>query len=215
MSKIWWLTDWLTVTHTLTNNQLLNPSCTCRQWGNNMCLGIYLNIPFSSHTRRQWYRCSDIMPKQKGTKAHQKACDLCCDPLEDGQEVLACEGGRNTNVHRCCAGVTESFKAKVRYQQKELDIGKTNVGIKLQILCTKVMTAISLSWNLCDTYSKKNDASRSLVLLKITGISSTVSVPAHESNRVTKLYTNWTVHLYFDIYISTHITKYNHVIVIL
>jgi len=56
------------------------------------------------------------MPKQKGTKAHQKACDLCCDPLEDGQEVLACEGGRNTNVHRCCTGVT-------RYHYSELTTG--------------------------------------------------------------------------------------------
>jgi len=46
------------------------------------------------------------MPKQKGTKAHQKACDLCCDPLEDGQDILACEGRCNTNVHRYCAGVT-------------------------------------------------------------------------------------------------------------
>ena len=44
------------------------------------------------------------------------------------------------------SGYYESLKAKVRYQQKELDIGnKTNVGIKLQILGTKVMTAISLS----------------------------------------------------------------------
>jgi len=27
------------------------------------------------------------------TKAHQKAGDLCCDPLLDGQDILACEGG--------------------------------------------------------------------------------------------------------------------------
>jgi len=31
---------------------------------------------------------------------------MCCDPLEDGQDVLACEGRSNTNVHRYCAGVT-------------------------------------------------------------------------------------------------------------
>jgi len=53
------------------------------------------------------------MPKQKGTKAHQKACDLCCDPLEDGQDVLACEGGCNTNVHRYCAGVTRRHYSKL------------------------------------------------------------------------------------------------------
>jgi len=46
------------------------------------------------------------MLKHKGTKAYQKASDLCCDPLEDGQDVLACEGMCNTNIHRYCAGVT-------------------------------------------------------------------------------------------------------------
>ena len=53
------------------------------------------------------------MPKQKGTKTHQKACDLCCDLLEDSQEVLACEGGCNINVHRYCAGVTRYHYSKL------------------------------------------------------------------------------------------------------
>jgi len=41
------------------------------------------------------------------------------------------------------------LKAKVRYQQKALDAGnKINVGIELKILSSKVMTVISLPWNL-------------------------------------------------------------------
>jgi len=47
------------------------------------------------------------------------------------------------------ASATNALKAKVRYQQKVLDAGnKINVGIELKILGSKVMTAISLPWNL-------------------------------------------------------------------
>ena len=44
---------------------------------------------------------------------------------------------------------TNALKAKVRYQQKVLDAGnKINVGIELKMLGSKVMTVISLPWNL-------------------------------------------------------------------
>ena len=47
------------------------------------------------------------------------------------------------------ASATNALKAKVRYQQKALDAGnKINVGIALKILGSKVMTVISLPWNL-------------------------------------------------------------------
>jgi len=47
------------------------------------------------------------------------------------------------------ASATNALKAKVRYQHKALDAGsKINVGIELKILCSKVMTVISLPWNL-------------------------------------------------------------------
>ena len=40
------------------------------------------------------------------------------------------------------------LKAKVRYQQKALDIGnKINIGIELNIFSLKVMTIVSLHWN--------------------------------------------------------------------
>ena len=42
-----------------------------------------------------------------------------------------------------------ALKAKLRYQQKALDVGnKINVGIELKILGLKVMTVISLPSNL-------------------------------------------------------------------
>ena len=41
------------------------------------------------------------MPKTK-----KEACELCCDPLEKGQETLKCEGDCGCTVHRYCAGVT-------------------------------------------------------------------------------------------------------------
>jgi len=44
------------------------------------------------------------------------------------------------------ASAKNALKAKVRYQQKALD--KINVGIELKILGSKVMTVISLPWNL-------------------------------------------------------------------
>jgi len=47
------------------------------------------------------------------------------------------------------ASSTNALKAKVRHQQKALDAGnKINVGIELKILGSKVMTVISLPWNL-------------------------------------------------------------------
>ena len=47
------------------------------------------------------------------------------------------------------ASATNALKAKVRYQQKALDAGnKMNVEIELKILGLKVMTVISLPWNL-------------------------------------------------------------------
>ena len=49
----------------------------------------------------------------EGTKAHQKACNLYCNLLQDSQNVLACEGGCNTNVHRCCAGATRHHYSKL------------------------------------------------------------------------------------------------------
>jgi len=42
-----------------------------------------------------------------------------------------------------------AIKAKVKYQQKALDAGnKINGGIELKSLGTKVMTVVSLPWNL-------------------------------------------------------------------
>jgi len=47
------------------------------------------------------------------------------------------------------ASDTNALKAKVRYQQKALEAGnKINIGIELKILGSKVMTVISLPWNL-------------------------------------------------------------------
>ena len=47
------------------------------------------------------------------------------------------------------ASATNALKAKVRYQQKALDAGnKIKVGMELKILGSKVMTVISLLWNL-------------------------------------------------------------------
>ena len=56
------------------------------------------------------------MPKSKskaGSKVQQKVCDLCCDQLEEQHEVLVCEGGCNSTVHRYCAGVTREHYAKL------------------------------------------------------------------------------------------------------
>ena len=53
------------------------------------------------------------MPKTKKPKSGTKVCDLCCDQLEEGQEVLVCKGGCNSNVHRYCAGVTRDHYAKL------------------------------------------------------------------------------------------------------
>jgi len=56
------------------------------------------------------------MPKSKfkaGSKAQRKVCDLCCDQLEEQHEVLVCEGGCNSTVHRYCAGVTREYYAKL------------------------------------------------------------------------------------------------------
>ena len=56
------------------------------------------------------------MPKSKfkaGSKAQWKVCDLCCDQLGEQHEVLVCEGGCNSTVHRYCAGVTREHYAKL------------------------------------------------------------------------------------------------------
>jgi len=55
------------------------------------------------------------------------------------------------------ASATNALKAKVRYQQKVLDAGnKINVGIELKILHSKVMTVISLPWNLYSALTAGN-----------------------------------------------------------
>ena len=41
------------------------------------------------------------MPKKKAI------CDLCCESLEKGQDILQCEGDCGCLVHRYCAGVTK------------------------------------------------------------------------------------------------------------
>ena len=65
------------------------------------------------------------------------------------------------------ASATNALKVKVRYQQKVLDAGnKINVGIELKILGSKVMTVISLPWNLYLALRQEIDVSRSLVLLE-------------------------------------------------
>ena len=55
------------------------------------------------------------MPKGRAKKpvSQAKTCDLCCDTLEDGQDILLCEGGCNSNVHCYCAGVTKSLYAEL------------------------------------------------------------------------------------------------------
>ena len=44
------------------------------------------------------------MPPRKSAKP---ACELCCDTLEKGQDILKCEGECGCVVHRYCAGVTK------------------------------------------------------------------------------------------------------------
>ena len=39
-------------------------------------------------------------------KNKKPTCDLCCDSLDKGQEILKCEGDCGCTVHRYCAGVT-------------------------------------------------------------------------------------------------------------
>ena len=36
-------------------------------------------------------------------------CDLCCDILEKGQDILKCGGSCGCNVHRYCAGLTKPY----------------------------------------------------------------------------------------------------------
>jgi len=63
--------------------------------------------------------------------------------------TILCEqtGGRHSDT--TLASATNGVKAKVRYQQKALNAGnKIKVGIELKILGSKVMTVISLKWNL-------------------------------------------------------------------
>ena len=44
------------------------------------------------------------MPGRNNKKV---SCDLCCDTIERGQDVLKCEGDCGCTVHRYCAGVTK------------------------------------------------------------------------------------------------------------
>ena len=66
-----------------------------------------------------WSCCTALnfeMPKSKfkaGSKAQRKVCNLCCDQLEEQHEVLFCEGGCNSTVHRYCAGVTREHYTKL------------------------------------------------------------------------------------------------------
>ena len=40
-------------------------------------------------------------------------CDLCCDTLDKGQDILTCEGECGCTVHRYCAGVTKGHFEKL------------------------------------------------------------------------------------------------------
>ena len=75
----------------------------------------------------------EMVPKQKGTKAQQKVCDLCYALLEDGQDVLAC----NTNVHHYCSGVT-------RCHYSELTTGTNPIVCKFCALKTYIAFAKQL-----------------------------------------------------------------------
>ena len=47
--------------------------------------------------------------KNKKSGGTDLICDLCCDTLEKGQDILKCEGSCGCNVHRYCAGVTKPY----------------------------------------------------------------------------------------------------------
>ena len=42
-----------------------------------------------------------------GRKTDKNTCELCCDTLEKGQDILKCDGECGCVVHRYCAGVTK------------------------------------------------------------------------------------------------------------
>ena len=56
------------------------------------------------------------MPRGK-----KPTCDLCCDTLDKGQDILKCEGDCGCTVHRYCAGVT-----KRRYEELMKSTGGTD-----------------------------------------------------------------------------------------
>jgi len=59
---------------------------------------------------------SKVAGAKASAKTQPKVCDLCYDQLEESHEVLVCEGGCNSSVHRYCAGVT-------RYHYEKLTAG--------------------------------------------------------------------------------------------
>ena len=59
---------------------------------------------------------SKVAGARASAKTPPKVCDLCYDQLEESHEVLVCEGGCNSSVHRYCAGVT-------RYHYEKLTAG--------------------------------------------------------------------------------------------
>jgi len=70
------------------------------------------------------------------------------EPLDEGRFVFVSV--------TALASATNALKAKVRYQQKALDAGKINVEIELKILGLRVMTVISLPWNLYLAFTAGN-----------------------------------------------------------
>ena len=67
----------------------------------------------NARTMSRRTRSSTTMPpgssKNKKGGGTDLVCDLCCDTLEKGQDILKCEGSCGCNVHRYCAGVTKSY----------------------------------------------------------------------------------------------------------
>ena len=56
---------------------------------------------------------SKVAGAKASAKTQPKVCDLCYDQLEESHEVLVCEGGCNSSVHRYCAGVTHYHYEKL------------------------------------------------------------------------------------------------------
>ena len=71
------------------------------------------SVARNARTMSRRTRNSTTMPpgssKNKKGGGTDLVCDLCCDTLEKGQDILKCEGSCGCNVHRYCAGVTKSY----------------------------------------------------------------------------------------------------------